>query len=56
MMNLRIKIARGYLTVTGIHSPKRRERNSTEFYKILQRHIDTINKKYYLVVGGGFSA
>jgi hypothetical protein len=56
-MNLSIKITRVYLIVVGIYSQKEGgEKESTEFYTVLQRHINTINKNDYLVMGGDFSA
>jgi hypothetical protein len=37
-------------------SDEGKEKESTEFYKILQRYIDAINKNDYLVTGGDLSA
>jgi hypothetical protein len=55
--DLRNEIVRGYLTVVGTYSPEEgKKQERIEFYKILQRHMDTINKNDYLVVGGDFNA
>jgi exonuclease III len=57
IINLRIKIARGYLTFICVYAPEEGKKNeSIEFYKLLKRHLDNVNKNDYLILGGDFNA
>jgi hypothetical protein len=56
-MNLRIKIARGYLTVVGIYSSEEGKREeSNEFYKTRSKTYGYNKQKLYFVVAGDFNA
>jgi hypothetical protein len=57
IINVRIKIARGYLAVGSLYSPEEgKKEECQEFYKTLQKHINTVNKNDYNIVGGDCNA
>lgn len=57
LLSIRIKIARGYLTVISVYAPEEgRKEESIQFYKDLQKHLDTVNKNDQLILGGDLNA
>jgi exonuclease III len=53
----RLKLTRGYITVLGIYSSvDGKEEESESFYKLLQKVIDKVNKSDMSVLMGDFNA
>lgn len=57
IINVRIKVHRGYLTIVGIYAPEEgRKDESIEFYEHLQKHINSVRKTDYIAICGDFNA
>lgn len=57
IINVRIQIPRGYLTIIGLYAPEEgKKEESKSFYKELQKHLNTINKNDYIIIGGDLNA
>lgn len=57
IINIIIKVDRGYLTILEIYAPEEgRKGNTEEFYKELQKHLLTVNNNDYMIIAGDFNA
>ena len=57
IIEVRLKINRGYMTVLAIYAPEEgRREESEEFYQKLQEIVDKINKNDYVLLMGDFNA
>jgi exonuclease III len=57
IIEVRLKISRGYITILGIYAPvEGREEENDQFYKLLQKIIDKVNKSDMVILMGDFNA
>jgi hypothetical protein len=57
IIETRIKINRGYLTILRVYAPKEcREESNEEFYETLQKILDRVNKNGYIMLMGDMNA
>jgi exonuclease III len=51
IIETRIKINRGHLTIVGVYAPTGgREESNEEFYETLQKILDKVNKNNYIML------
>jgi exonuclease III len=57
IIKVRLKTPRGYLTILGIYAPvDGKEEENDQFYKLLQKIIDKVNKSDMVAIMGNFNA
>jgi exonuclease III len=57
IIEVRLKISTGYLTILGIYAPiEEKEEENYQFYKQLQKIIDKVNKSNMVILMGDFNA
>jgi exonuclease III len=57
IIQLRLKLSRGYMTVICIYAPiEGNEHENDCFYKLLQKRLNKINKSYMIAIMGDFIA
>jgi exonuclease III len=57
IIEVRLKISRGYLTFLGIYAPvEGKEEENDQFCKLLQKIIDKVNKSDMVILMGDFNA
>lgn len=57
IITIRLKNQRGYMSIIGVYAPEEgRNEDSDEFYDILQKTVNGINKNDYLIIAGDLNA
>jgi hypothetical protein len=52
ILEIRLKISRGNLTILGLYAPEGREEHNDEFYKQIQDIYNKLNKNHYIILAG----